>query len=114
MANTALPLSDRLSNNPKITRNERVKKSQLGDGYEAIAPRGKNWVFYTLEIQWEVLTYTELTTIKSAINTISPDGYFTYALPDDGVSRKWRLESFDYSLYSTYANATMKLREVFV
>lgn len=114
MANTALPLPSRISNNPKITRNERVKKSQLGDGYEAIAPRGKNWVYYSLELQWEVLTYSELTTIKTAIATISPDGYFTYALPDDGVSRKWRLESFDYSLYNTYANASMKLREVFV
>lgn len=114
MANAALPLPSRISNNPKITRNERVKKSQLGDGYEAIMPRGKNWVFYTLEIQWEVLTYTELTTIKSAIATISPDGYFTYALPDDGVSRKWRMESFDYSLFNTYANASMKLREVFI
>ena len=114
MANTALPLSDRLSNNPKITRNVRVKKSQLGDGYEAIMPRGKNWVYYTLEIQWEVLSYSELTTIKTAIATIDPDGYFTYALPDDGVSRKWRMDSFDYSLFNTYANASMKLREVFI
>ncbi len=113
MANAALPLPDRISNNPKITRNERVKKAQLGDGYETIAPRGKNWVYLSLELNWEVLTYAALTTIQTAINTISPDGYFTYSLPSDGVSRKWRIENFDYSLFNSYANASMKLREVF-
>ena len=114
MANTALPLSTRLSNNLKIKRNERLKKAGLGDGYEALAPMGKQWVYLTMDIQWEVLTYAELDTIQAAIDTISPDGYFTYTLPDESTARKWRITSFDYSYYNSYANASMSLREVFV
>jgi phage-related protein len=114
MASAALPLQNRISNNPTITRNEKIKKAGLGDGYEARAPQGKNWVFYTIELRWESLTWAELGTIKTAITTVNPDGWFTYALPDDGISRKWTVENFDYALLNAdLANANIKLKEVF-
>ncbi len=114
MANTALPLSTRISNGLKIKRVENIKKVKLGDGYEARAPKGINWVSIQIDVKWEVLTYTEFNTIQTAISTIQPDGYFTFTLPNEGTARKFRMDSFDYDYFSTYINASMTLSEVFV
>ena len=115
MANTALPLSTRISNNGlKIKRVETIKKVKLGDGYEARAAKGINWVSLQIDIKWEVLTYTEFATIQTAIDTIQPDGYFTFTLPNEASARKFRVNSFDYEYFSTYMNASMSLEEVVV
>lgn len=114
MANTTLPLSTRLSQKPNIKRNERIKKAELGDGYSARSPNGKNWVYYTVELQWEVLTYTEFQTIQDAVALIQPDGWFTWTLPNEATVRKFRMEDFSFTYYSTYVDAKMSLKEIFV
>lgn len=110
----SLPLSTRLSDAPQVKRNERLRKAQLGDGYIARAPQGKNWVYLTLSVSWDALTYAEFQTIQTAVDAIQPDGYFTYSLPQEITARKWRIENFSYVYKSVYINAKMDLIEVFV
>lgn len=114
MANTALPLSTRISQDIELKVNRKVRTAQLGDGYISTTPYGRNPEFLTATIKWEYLTYTEFYTIKAAITTIGYDGYFTWTLPNESTARKWAYVDLTYTYPSTYVSVTMQLREVFV
>jgi phage-related protein len=96
----ALPLSDRISQTSSGETEFRILETRYGNGYSQRARDGINNVIAKWNVSWEGLTYADMSTITTAIDTSAGVDYFTWQPPGDTVTRKWIVRSRSYRMLS--------------
>jgi phage-related protein len=80
-----------------------VKRVEFGDGYTQESADGINYLMYTWNLSWDVLTYDEKTVIE--VFLVARKGYetFNWTDPSDEVFKvkcpEWSVSSFEPGLY---------------
>lgn len=115
MANTALPLTTKISQSSNKSIKANILVASFGDGYSQRVPNGINYTKQNWTIQWENITLSELTTVESSIATTRYGAdYFTWTPFNDGSQKKFRYLTHDVIFHSgDICSVTMQLMQVY-
>jgi phage-related protein len=110
----ALPLQDRISQATQGQTQYRILENHYGNGYSQRAQDGYNAQIATWNIDWGILSTTDMTTIITAIDTAGGVDYFTWTPPGESVSKKWIVKTRTMSSQSANLfQVTCTLDQVF-
>jgi phage-related protein len=104
----ALPLSSLISQATQGKTTFKVLEVKYGNGYTQRAGDGINNNQGTWNIEYDLLTSSELSTVVTAFDTAAGVDYFTWQAPGDATSKKWLVKEYSRSpragdLYSVSA-----------
>lgn len=92
----------------------RVRRIQLGNGYEHVAPAGLNTRSQTLTLKFPALSATQKDSIVNFIDSLQGYQSFDYTLPGYSVGAKWRAESMTINTIGGYKySVSVDIRQVF-
>jgi phage-related protein len=95
-----------LSHPEKITTDSTKKtgfstiRTQFGDGYAQIAPKGINNKIQSLSIQWASLTQAEFNAIITMLDTVGSYGVISYTPCYETSSKNFRMTDSGYTFSS--------------
>lgn len=77
-------------------RQQRVRRFQLGDGYEQVTPDGVNNLINAYDFRTRPLTYDEASSLDEDFQALNGDFFFA-RFPQDEVLYRYRLEPNEWS-----------------
>lgn len=77
-------------------RQQRVRRFQLGDGYEQVTPDGVNNLINAYDLRTRPLTYAEASSLDSDFEDLNGDFFFA-RFPQDDIVYRYRLEPNEWS-----------------
>lgn len=92
MTASSLPLTIYLTNKCSKSTKNRLIEVQFGNGYKQVAKDGLNSNVENWQMQYMPLTGTNLTTLRTFLNTVGCDVWFTWTPFGDTITKKWRVD----------------------
>ena len=82
----------------------RTLSTQFGDGYKEDAPDGINYKIDTWNLNFENLTNSDTSNVKTFFDSVGSYSTFTWQAPGDTSSKTWKLDARGYSLTAQSGN----------